>query len=448
MSLYSRITKWIVRSSLATVPLAALGAFYHRPVPDLTERSWGGPSHYQHKVPTDADLEVPKFSAHADRWNQWLTTKRRGMLEKQTAGRSSSSRNTTATATTDDQDRIRDEEDCHPHLQNDECVYADERERISIESNVRSGTYMSLVSSSCRYLATLYVQAIINFVIHVGMNYYNEFKVVKDTNYDFLITSIRSRENDVGLITVSNHGSTIDDPTLFGSMLPFDLAMDPAKLRWTLCSQEICFKNSAVAALLGAGNVLPIRRGGGIDQPLLLNLAHKVAQGGWVHMFPEGKIVQSGDLGSNYFGTRTKERTDDIGKLKWGVGKLIAHAPVTPVVIPFHHIGMEGVVPQQITGECKDLFPVGGNHAQVRVGERLCFEDLISDHEQRHGSLRKYAPANSTGNRSGWQSSSEELQLYSRITLRVEKALMKLEGNSKNDLDHRIQMAYSKLRKS
>ena len=42
-----------------------------------------------------------------------------------------------------------------------------------------------------------------------------------------------------------------------------------------------------------------------------------------MHIFPEGKIIQSGMLGANYFGTRSPERANEIGKLKWGVGKLI-----------------------------------------------------------------------------------------------------------------------------
>jgi monolysocardiolipin acyltransferase len=442
------MTKWIVRSSLATLPLAALGAFYHRPVPDLTEASWGGPSHYNHKVPTDEELGVPAFSAHATQWKQWLRVKKERLKQRIGVRTKKTDRLNTATAASN----ITEDED-YPHLQNDECLYADDRgTNMSTESKATT-TLVSLITSSGRYLATFYVQSIINFVIHVGMNYYNNFEVIEDTHYDSLISTIRSRDPDIGLITVSNHGSTIDDPTLFGSMLPFDLAMDPSKLRWTLCSQEICFKNPAVAALLGAGNVLPIRRGGGVDQPLLLNLARKVAQGGWIHLFPEGKIVQSGDLGSNYFGTRSKERADDIGKLKWGVGKIIAHAPVAPVVIPFHHIGMEGVVPQEITGECKDFFPFGGNHARVRVGQQLCFDDIIADHETRHGALRKYSSNKKdsdrrSGRSSGWQSSADELLLYSRITLRIEQALLQLESDSKNDADHRIQDAYSRLLKS
>lgn len=65
------------------------------------------------------------------------------------------------------------------------------------------------------------------------------------------------------------------------------------------------------------------KRGAGISQPLLHAFALKITDCEWVHIFPEGKIVQSGSLGSKYFGTRTKERALEIGKLKWGVGKLI-----------------------------------------------------------------------------------------------------------------------------
>ena len=38
--------------------------------------------------------------------------------------------------------------------------------------------------------------------------------------------------------------------------------------------------------------VLPIERGAGLDQKLLLNFSRKLAAGGWCHIFPEGKTVQ------------------------------------------------------------------------------------------------------------------------------------------------------------
>lgn len=86
----------------------------------------------------------------------------------------------------------------------------------------------------------------------------------------------------------------------------------------------------------------------------------KVQDGKWVNIFPEAKIVQGGckyfcfrtvrcnrviimlmilDLG----GREDKEAREKIGRLKWGVGKLIARAEVPPVVVPIYHLGMDKV---------------------------------------------------------------------------------------------------------
>lgn len=37
-------------------------------------------------------------------------------------------------------------------------------------------------------------------------------------------------------------------------------------------------------------------RGGGIDQKLLQDIGRRVAAGEWIHIFPEGKIFQTGKL--------------------------------------------------------------------------------------------------------------------------------------------------------
>lgn len=42
-------------------------------------------------------------------------------------------------------------------------------------------------------------------------------------------------------------------------------------------------------------------------------------------------------------GGRLSEKAEEIGRLKWGVGKLIADAKVTPIVIPIYHTGMQQV---------------------------------------------------------------------------------------------------------
>ena len=68
---------------------------------------------------------------------------------------------------------------------------------------------------------------------------------------------------------MSNHRSLFDDPGVVSCLLPLPIAIQPRYNRWALCSQEYCF-NGALPGLvhgyIGAGQVLPIRRGGGIDQ--------------------------------------------------------------------------------------------------------------------------------------------------------------------------------------
>ena len=55
--------------------------------------------------------------------------------------------------------------------------------------------------------------------------------------------------------------------------------------------QEFCF-NPKLASIIGVysglGKVMPIWRGGGINQKLLLNFARRSAAGDWIHVFPEG----------------------------------------------------------------------------------------------------------------------------------------------------------------
>ena len=67
------------------------------------------------------------------------------------------------------------------------------------------------------------------------------------------------------------------------------------------------------------------------------------AAGRWLHVFPEGGIWQNKyTLGGRFRDGRDRK----IGQLKWGIGKLIAHSPVIPIVIPFYHYGMETILPQ------------------------------------------------------------------------------------------------------
>ncbi len=120
-----------------------------------------------------------------------------------------------------------------------------------------------------------------------------------------------------------------------------------------------------------------------------------------------------------------------LGKLKWGVGKLIAHAPTPPVVIPFFHMGMETILPQHPdTKTLVSRWP--HSHAKVDVifGNEVKFDDLIEEHERIFGPLWKYrAQAQSKDAEKElqmWKSSNSDKILYHRIAFRLQAELERL----------------------
>lgn len=180
---------------------------------------------------------------------------------------------------------------------------------------------------------------------------------------------------------------------------------------------------------------------------ILADYARLIAAGEWCHVFPEGGIWQLDTLGgrkSNNTATQsatTSASTSSIGKLKWGVGKLIAHAPVTPHVVPFFFMGTETFYPQHPeTKAVKNRLPIPGHNVSIRFGAEIVFDDLISEHEKLHGPLWKYrASVKEEENEdfhAYWDSREEDLELYSKITARIEEALSKLNNEHHRDNGH------------
>lgn len=292
--------------------------------------------------------------------------------------------------------------------------------------------------------------------IRMFMNTYGSFEIVDDDNYQNFVQTVlgEGRENSRGLITVSNHRSLFDDPGVMSGILPWWITLRPKYNRWGICSQEYCFNDvlpGLIKGYIGAGQVLPICRGKGVNQKLLLDFARHLAAGEWCHIFPEGGVWQLKELGGrrDMEGSYGRGRVTGPGKLRWGVGKLIAHAPVRPRVVPFAHAGMENLLPQDpesgITMRKRNI--IGGEPLRilVRFGEELHFDDLIEEHEAKHGKLWTYEATTESkkeeedvrygglggSNQRGefhnrWDSSPEEKILYSKITSRIEEHLDKL----------------------
>ncbi|CAD7704851.1 unnamed protein product [Ostreobium quekettii] len=173
--------------------------------------------------------------------------------------------------------------------------------------------------------------------------------------------AIMARPRDVGLVTVSNHTSTFDDPGVISILAPGKYFLQEyfhGGTRWSVCAEDICFRNEFLRQFFLTGKTLPITRGGGVSQPVLQGVSQFVQQGEWLHIFPEG-----------YVGT-----TGNLRPLKWGIGKIICDAVKEtggePMVLPIYHSGMEQVMPR------KARFPRWGNEVRVVVGRPLDLSGL------------------------------------------------------------------------
>jgi hypothetical protein len=261
-SIRTMTSRVIIKSSaalLSSLSVYGLGSsYYNRSKPDIENGLWGGPSHYPSKPVTPSQAaSVAKFA--------------------------STSR--------------------------------------TVGSTWSEGGF-TLGSSIGEYIGSTIIVNLILGVITAGMRSpnkplpYNRFHPIPSADYLTFLEVLGKQSDEETIITVSNHGSTIDDPTLFGCILSSEVegssfghhTWGVNRLRWSLCSQEICFKTPLLATFFTGGRVLPIKRGSSIDQPLLHDFAMITAKGGeWVHVFPEGKIYQSGKVGRDYYNERSDE---------------------------------------------------------------------------------------------------------------------------------------------
>ncbi|XP_017885900.1 tafazzin homolog isoform X1 [Ceratina calcarata] len=149
-------------------------------------------------------------------------------------------------------------------------------------------------------------------------------------NMNIINRALYSRPKDMPLITVSNHHSCFDDPGIWAT-LDVKHMFNRRRMRWSLAAHDICFTKTWHSYFFMLGKCIPVIRGAGVYQEAMDFCIEKLAAGEWIHVFPEGKV------------NMIKENL----RLKWGVGRLIMESPVTPMVIPIYHLGMDQVLPNQ-----------------------------------------------------------------------------------------------------
>ena len=237
------------------------------------------------------------------------------------------------------------------------------------------------------------------------------------------------------LLTVCNHHSCLDE--ILVPRLLSDRGFMPngsSAMRWTLCRHDVCFKSEIMASYFGAQKALPVMRGAGLEQPSVALMAKKLVRGGWVHLYPEGRIWQCSPVGgaavrpdgSVYIAPSWQQPYRPY--LRWGVGRIIAEAPISPRIVAYYHTGMADLQPQGSHDErLLSWRPRTGNDIVIQVGEPFDVDDLLQAHEEKVARLR----ARGTDDATLWH---VRHALYSDITRRIHDELLSLERRLRDDL--------------
>eukprot|EP00611_Tribonema_gayanum_P005178 TRINITY_DN1442_c0_g1_i2.p1 TRINITY_DN1442_c0_g1~~TRINITY_DN1442_c0_g1_i2.p1 ORF type:complete len:265 (-),score=35.27 TRINITY_DN1442_c0_g1_i2:243-1037(-) len=248
---------------------------------------------------------------------------------------------------------------------------------------------------------------------------------VRVTNLSGLIRHVDHRPEGTPLLTVSNHMSVLDDPGLWGAILPF-WRLGPRKMRWSLCTDDVYFAVKPLVPFYRLGNALPIKRRLPMEQPMFETFFKKLEQGGWCHIFPEGRVRQPWRFGKGQ---------PILGDFKAGVGRLVARCSSTPVIVPMYHIGMHTIAPEQpvprrAAAKLQRVLSVG-RQVRMYVGEPVEVEHILNKWKQGWegqegiGDVSKF-PWSERG-------TLAELACHEEITAAIRDAVLELEKAARRD---------------
>ncbi|KAL9642845.1 hypothetical protein ABK040_015816 [Willaertia magna] len=195
-----------------------------------------------------------------------------------------------------------------------------------------------------------------------------------------------------GLLTVINHNSMLDEPILMSGLCPLEWFYKPDMIRYAICARDMCFSNPLFGELFKTVKVMPITRSGGLEQNAMKLIKEKLSNGGWVNIFPEGRIYVDGEI-------HTARR---------GVGKLIYDCEPTPYVYPIYHKGLADILPYD------GIVPRIGKDVTVMFGDEIKLEDIIE--RGRKGEIEKDVA-------------------YILITKRIEESLRELKRKCEKEME-------------
>lgn len=268
----------------------------------------------------------------------------------------------------------------------------------------------------------------------------------------------RSKIENRGLITIMNHMSVADDPFLWG-VLPLKYYFSVDTIRWGLAAKNVCFTKLFHAWFFSLGKVLPTERfgrspfQGSIDAAIRLlspdntldleyfprcikpddlsaadlssngksvsslfnklktNFPIKRSRPSWVHVFPEGFVLQ---LHTPY--------QNSMRYFRWGVSRLILESTVTPLVLPMFSTGFEKIAPED-----DSLFKYWGSEINVYFGELINDSTIESFRNEWKLLVDKYGSGNDLNDVLKYGQEARELRSRVALLLREKVANLRHE---------------------
>ncbi|KAG6850055.1 hypothetical protein H0H93_001871 [Arthromyces matolae] len=132
------------------------------------------------------------------------------------------------------------------------------------------------------------------------------------------------------------------------------------------------------------GQTLETFRGKGVHQSAVDTAIQKLDEGGWVHLYGEGKVNQPNEYPRNEHGVAS------LPRFKWGVGRIIMETLTPPVIIPMWLTGFDKLMPEGRAFPWKYL-PRYGAELSVTFGSPIPAEEIL----EALGPLSPHAPPSS-----------------------------------------------------
>ncbi|ODV97683.1 hypothetical protein PACTADRAFT_36951 [Pachysolen tannophilus NRRL Y-2460] len=285
---------------------------------------------------------------------------------------------------------------------------------------------------------------------------------------------LRSKNENRSLITVMNHMSVVDDPSMWG-MLPLKYYWGIDNIRWCLGAQNLCFKNKVLTYFFSLGKVLPTERfgrgpfQGSIDATIrllspddtldleyvpsaVLSQAQKEQQDldaslvkssllkqvsklysddyklpvirtkpSWVHVFPEGFVCQLQQPHSN-----------SMRYFKWGISRLVLEATRPPIVLPIFATGFEKIAPESAAEDIIQRYLPANYGAEIKltIGDPVD-DDIIFKYRKEWEALceKYYDPENPYDLSQRLKTGKEAKELRSRLAAEIRQNVLNIRDN-------------------